>query len=243
MNIVLHKSFSVSETETGIKNTDIIYPAHSFMEKGNRLFITCGGNSNESLIAGQIACDAIKTYFYSFLDSNKDISVDFIKKAIRMSEISLSEYQKNNPALNGLYSILSLFYIAPDCIYLCQIGESRIYQIRENQIIYKSVDSSPNRKIQGIHKPVEINVIILKDIQPNDQFFISSYNSLNLQDEKTICDILMEYATSEEKLSQIKTYYLNKYKNPFSAHLIPIRNVQKTKTFKQKINSFLYFFI
>jgi serine/threonine protein phosphatase PrpC len=243
MDIVLHKSFSVSETETGIKNIDIIYPAHDSMENENRLFITCGGNSNKSLIAGQIACEAIKTYFYSFLESNKDISVDFIEKAIRMGEISLSEYQKNNPVSEGLYTVLSLFYLAADCIYLCQIGESRIYQIRESRIIHKSIDSSSTRKIQGIHKPAEINVVILKDIQPNDQFFISNCNLLNSQDEKIIYDILMTYTSPEEKLSQIKTYYLNKYKKTFSAHLIPIRDVRKTKTFKQRMNSLLYSFV
>ncbi|MDR0680758.1 MAG: hypothetical protein LBG15_02735 [Dysgonamonadaceae bacterium] len=243
MDIVLHKSFSVSETETGIKNTDIIYPTHHSVEKENRLFITCDGNSNKSLTAGRIVCEAVKTYFYSFLDSDRDISVDFIEKAIRMGEISLSEYQENNPATNGLYTVLSLFYLAADCIYLCQIGENRIYQIRENQIIYKSINSFSTRKIQGTHKPVEINVIVLKDIQPNDQFFISNCNLLNSQDEEIICDILMMYAASEEKLSQIKMYYLNKYKKPFSAHLIPIRDISKTKTFKQRMHSLLYSFV
>jgi hypothetical protein len=243
MDIAMHKSFSVSETETGIKNIDVIYPTHNSLEKENRLFITCGGNSSQSLIAGQIACEAIRTYFYSFLDRKEDISVDFIEKAIRLGEISLSEYQKNNPATSGLYSILSLFYMASDCVYLCQIGESRIYQIRENQIIYKSIDASPDRKIQGIHKPVEINVVTLKDIRPNDHFFISNCNLLNLQDEKNICDILMIPATAEEKLSQIKTYYLNKYKKHFSAHLIPIGNIRETKTFKQRMNALLYTFV
>jgi serine/threonine protein phosphatase PrpC len=243
MDIILHKSFSVSETETGIKNVDIIYPTHNSIEEENRLFITCGGNSTESLVAGQIACDAIKTYFYSFLDSEKDISIDFIEKAIRMGEIALSEFQKNNPEMRGIHSVLSLFYLASDCIYLCQIGESRIYQIRENQIIYKSIDASPDRKIRGTHQPVEINVAILKDIQTNDQFFISNCNPLNSQDDKIICDILMEYATSEEKLSQIKTYYLNKYKKHFSAHLIPVRKIREIKTFRQRMNSLLYSFI
>jgi hypothetical protein len=237
------KSFSVCETETGIKNIDIIYPAHNSLEKENRLFITCGGNTRQSLIAGQIACEAITTYFHSFLDRIEDISVDFIEKAIRMGEISLSEYQNNNPATRGLHSILSLFYLASDSVYLCQIGESRIYQIRDNQIIYKSIDASPDRKIQGVYDPVKANVVILKDIRSNDQFFISNCNLLNSQDDKNICEILMRSATSEEKLSQIKTCYLNKYKKTFSAHLIPIRNAPEMKTFRQRVNALLYSFV
>lgn len=233
----------MSETETGMKNTEIIHPSHDSLEKGNRLFITCGGNTGSSLVAGQITCETIKTYFHSFLDGQEDISVDFIEKAIRMGEIALSEYRKSHPERQELSTALSLFYLASDCVYLCQIGESRIYQIRENRIVYETIDASPGRKIRGAHQPVEINVVILKDVRPDDQFLISNCNPFNAQDEKNICEILKVHATAEEKLSQIKTYYLNKYKRRFSGHLVPLRGVYDAQAIKRKINKLVYSFI
>jgi len=241
MNITLREPFSVSETETGMKNIDIIHPTHDSFDRKNRLYITCSGNSNKSFIAGNIVCEAIKTYFQSFLDSENDITVDFIEKAIRMAEISLSELKKENPETQ-LTTTLSLFYIATDCIYLCLLGESHVYQIRDNKIISEFIDHS-DKKIRGVNEPIDINLILLKDIQANDQFFICNGNLSDISDESTICNVLSEHSTAEEKLSQIKKYYLNKYKKHFSGHLIPIYSVNKTMNFKEKVNSLIYSFI
>jgi serine/threonine protein phosphatase PrpC len=243
MKIATRNSFSVSETEVGRKNIDIIYPAYDSIDKKNRLFITCGGNSEESLLAGQVVCDTVKTYFYSFLDNN--ITVEFIEKAIRMGEIALSELKKGNSDWKEMTTPLTLFYLDFDCVYLCQVSESHIYQIRNNKIIYKSIDISTNKKIQGGDNPVEINVVILKDIQDNDQFFICNGGITCSEDEEFICRVLSEpQANSDEKLSQIKNFCLKKkYQNLFSAHLIPIQGIKETQSFKQRVNALVYSFI
>jgi hypothetical protein len=241
MNITLHQTFSISETETGIKNTEIIYPNNQSVLTNNRLFITCGGNSNKSSVAGQVVCDAIQTYFHSFVDDETKMNADFIEKSIRFGEITLDEFQKNNPEMRGISTILCLVYFASGCVYFSQIGESHIYQIRNNRIIYKSIDSSAHRKIQGGVKSVDVNIVKLKDIQEQDQFFIYS-GDYNLEDESHICRILSEYASAEDKLSKIKSFYLDKSKSSFSAHLIPIRGVENPNKFKKKLSSLLYSF-
>ena len=242
MNIILRQPFSVSENKTGVKNADIIHPNHNSVNKKNRLFITCGGNSNQSLLAAQVVCEAIKIYFDSFLDNEKDISIDFIEKAIRMGEIALSEFKLTNPEFLNSSTTLSLCYIAMDCIYLCQLGESLVYQIRNNKIIAKFIDNS-DKKIQSADKPIKINLITLKDIQADDQFFICNGHLSDVDDKNMICNILSDYSNTEEKLSQIKKYYLSKDKKHFSGHLIPIYKVFETQSFKQRINSLVYSFI
>jgi serine/threonine protein phosphatase PrpC len=241
MNIVLNKSFSVSETETGMKNPDVIYPNNQQMPaQANRLYITCGGNSNKSLIAGQILCDAIQTYFHSFGENISDIYPDFIEKSIRFGEISLSEFQKENPGTTGISSILCLLYFSADCIYFAQIGKSHIYQIRDNRIIYRSIDSSPDRKVQGVDRPADVNIVKLKDIQAHDQFFVYSGELGEYREEQVICQILSDNRSAEEKLSQIKKLYLCRSNGLFSAHLIPIHKVKTTRKFKHKLNLFSY---
>jgi hypothetical protein len=243
MNITLQQSFSVSETETGIKNRLNIYPDNQSIISGNRLFITCGGNSNQTLIAGQVVCDAIQTYFHSFLENKNEITPDFIEKSIRFGEISLDEFRKENPEMINASGTLCLIYFASDCVYFSQIGESHIYQIRDNRIIYKSVESSLERKIRGTAKPVEVNIVKLKDIQAQDQFFIYAGELSGFQEEEFVCQILSKNIPPESKLSRIKEIYLDKTKSCFSAHLIPIRNIDEAFNLKGKLSSLLYSFI
>jgi hypothetical protein len=243
MNIILQQSFSISETETGIKRRDNIYPNNQSNATRNRLFITCDGSSNQSSVAGRIVCESIQSYFHSFLDDNKDvITPEFMEKAIRFGEISLYEFQKENPEMRNASTTLCLIYFASDYVYFSQIGKSHIYQIRDNRIIYKSIDSSWNKKIQGITQPVDVNVVKLKDIQAQDQFFIYAGELSGCEEEDTVCRILSRQEPPEVKLAEIKDIYLNKTKSCFSAHLIPIRNVEDSFKLKQRLNSILYSF-
>jgi hypothetical protein len=241
MNITLYQSSSISETETGVTGKENIFPSNGQISSKNRLFISCGANSNKSMIAGQVVCDAIKTYFHSFLEKNEDINIDFIEKAIRFGEIYLDDFKKENIGNGDLTATLCFLFFATDCVYFCQIGKSHVYQIRNNRIIYKSIDSSLDKKIYGSRKPVEINIVKLKDIQALDHFFIYCGELANFQEE-LIGEILSQNITTEDKLSKIKDIYLNKTKSYFSAHLIPIRETNDSVSLKQKLNSFLYFY-
>ena len=234
MDILLYNPSSVSETKTGTKNADSIYPVQDSANKQDRLYIVCGGNSNQSLLAGEMVCDAVKTYFHSFLDDRNDITPQFIEKAIRMGEIALPEEATVT---------LSICYFAPDAVYLSQIGESYICQIRENQIIYKSVKTSIDNRLRGMNKPVEINMVCLKDIQADDQFFICNHRIASAVEEEEICRILSKPTTSGSKLAQIKNTFLNKYKHSLSAHLISVREVKKNYTLRQRLNLLFYSFI
>jgi hypothetical protein len=240
MNITLQQTFSISETETGIKNNGNIYPNNQLIAIDKRLFIICSENSNQSLIAGEVVCDAIQSYFHSFLDKKSDITPGFIKKSIRFGEISLHNLLEENPNLRNASTYLCMIYFAVNCVYFAQVGKSHIYQIRDNRIIYKSIDSSLDRKIRGITKPVDVNVVQLRDIQAQDQFFIYAGELSGFSEEEAVCNILSENTSLEVKLSKIKEIYFNKTKKCFSAHLIPIRNVEDTSKLRQKLNLFFY---
>ena len=234
MNIVLRMPFSVSENETGTKNTEIIHPNHNSVNKKERLFISCCGHSPNSSIAGRIICESINLYFRSFADENT-ISLPFIEKALRMGEIGISDYIKKHPEAKGISTTMSLFYLSSNSIHISQIGRSHIYQIRENRIINKYINIS-DQKIQGIEKPEKINLYTLKDIKAQDQFFICHDNLSDWEDEIFICETLSQLSDAEEKLSEIKRHYLNKYKIPFTGHLIPIREIKETNSLKRRLN-------
>jgi len=117
MNIALHQPFSVSETSTGVRYSDNIYPNTVSVSNKNRLFISCGGDSPIEALAGQVICDAIYSYFNSFLNQESDITPSFVEKAIRFAEISLDSFKKEN-RLEGLATSMSLLFIASDKVLL-----------------------------------------------------------------------------------------------------------------------------
>lgn len=242
MDIILHKPFSLSEAETGLKNTDVIHPNHYSVSKRDRLYITCDGKKENSRIAGRLLCESINLYFNSFLENRKNISSDFFDKAIHLGEIAISEYKRTHEEAQNISTSFALFFMASDGIHICQVGKSHIYQIRDNQIIHKYIDSS-DQLIKGVEYPVKVNKIILNDIKSNDQFFICHDNLTSSKDEAHICKILSQFSLVDEKLFQIKEYYLNKYNSHFTAHLIPIREVRETQTFRQRVNALVYSFI
>ena len=237
MRMATKKSSSISENGIGIKNADIIYPLHSFENRQNRLFILCGGNFC-SRVAGRIVCDAVQTYFHSFLENN--ISIDFIEKAVRMAEINLSDFIKENTKIRGFATNLTLFYIADDSVYLAQIGENYAGQFRNHEVIYKSIDRSIDRKLYGTDKPVEINVVTLKDIRNNDLFFLCNNADISVEDEKVIAVLMENFSQTKDCLLEIKKYYQQKYNKSFSGHLIPIEQIREPQTMKQWFNSLVY---
>lgn len=244
MNIKLHQPFSISETQTGIRLSENIYPDPQTVSSQNSLFISCDGSTVKTLKAGEIVCEAIESYFHSFLEKRKDVTASFIEKAIRFSEVKLDEYIKDYPEYKGMDTSLSMLFFAPDKAYLCQIGRSHIYQIRGNKIIYKSIDSSLDRRVRGYKHSVQVNIVKLKDIQPEDMFFIYTGSLFNFQDEETICRILSQPLSADEKLSEIKRMYLSKSDECFSGHLIPIRQIEDSSySFRKRMNSIIASFI
>lgn len=228
----------------GIKNIEIIYPRTQSVSSENRLFISCSGHTNKALIAGQVVCDAIEGYFHSFLEHGEDINPAFIEKSIRFAEIALDGLRKDYPTSTDLSTTVSMVFIAPRCAYFCQIGNSHIYQVRNGHVIYKSIESSVDRKIVGTKKPVEVNIVILKDIKPEDYFFIYAGEFNETENEKIICPIVEEQETTENKLNKIKRIYLSKSGSAFSAHLIPIRDVADNVPYlKRKMSSLVHSFI
>lgn len=244
MKITLQQPFSISESPTGINSSEIIYPYTQSVSSQNRLFISCSGNTNQAIIAGQTVCDAIEGYFHSFLEERASISPDFIEKAIRFAEISLDEVKREYPQAVGIQTSLSMLFFADDCVYLCQIGKSHIYQVRNNQIVYKSIEQSADRCLKGSASQVELNIVLLKDIKPDDYFFVYAGEFNDNDIEETVCSILSQNESTEEKLTQIKKAYFNKFNTNFSAHLIPVKDIHdNTSYLRRKMNSLVNSFV
>ena len=266
MNITLQKPFSISEIGQRFNNEDSIYPSDEFVGINNRLFLVCDGvgGSNKGEVASSIACDSIQTYFRTYLDSEEEFNPLFIEKSIRYTEIQFDEYIKKNPFSKGMATTLCLIYFSPDGVYLTHAGDSRIYQFRSGEMIFKTEDHSlvnsmvkigrispddankhPKRNviyraIQGSHSPVEVDVIKITDVMPDDEFLMCTDGVTEVWSDEELCKVFSKNISSEEKIGTIKDFCRINARDNYSAYLIPIQEVNKMNVFKQ---IFLYAFM
>jgi len=232
----------------------------------DRLFLVCDGvgGSNKGEAASSIACDSIQTYFHTYLDTEKEFDPQFIEKSIRYTEIQFDEYLKKNPSAKGMATTLCLIYFAPEGVYITHAGDSRIYQFRDGKMIFKTEDHSlvnsmvkngrinPDeagkhpqknviyRAIQGTNLPVDIDVIKITDVLPEDEFLMCTDGVTEVWSDIDLCNIFSSEFSSEEKLNTIKDKCRIKARDNYSAYLIPIQEVSKMNVFKQ---IFLYAFM
>ncbi|MDR1610222.1 MAG: protein phosphatase 2C domain-containing protein [Candidatus Symbiothrix sp.] len=268
MYITIKKPFSINEIGKKMNNEDSIYPNGNQGTTDNRLFLVCDGmgGSNKGE-ASSIACDSIQTYFNTFSDTGEKIDPEFIRKAIRYTEIRFDDYIKENPAANGMATTLCLLYLASDRIYLTHAGNSRIYQFRKGKIIFKTEDHSlvnsmirtgkikPEeaerhlqrnvicKAIQGSKAPVDIDITQITDIQPDDRFLMCTDGVTESLKDDELSELFSKNDSPEEILSVIKDRCNDKSRDNYSAYLVTINEIEEMSAFKHVMTSFLYAFI
>ncbi|GBU07014.1 protein phosphatase [Bacteroidales bacterium] len=269
MPINLDKSYSINEIGARSNNEDTTQPKHEYITAESRLFMVCDGvgGSKKGEIASALACESIQDYFDNFIQPEQVFSKEFIDKSVRYAEIRFDDYIKENPSAQGMATTLCLVYFSSTGVYLAHAGDSRIYQIRDGEVLYKTEDHSlvntlllsgqitkedaknhPQknvilRAIQGSQFPVEMEVNKIEDVLSGDQFFICTDGILEALSEEEICSILNQKKGAETKLKQIKEICSAKSKDNFSAYLIPVQNVSQSKTDKHLFATFLSAFM
>jgi protein phosphatase len=269
MYITIKKPFSISEMGKRLNNEDSIYPDGD-CGTANRLFLVCDGvgGSNKGEAASFVACDSIQTYFNTFLpDVETNIDPEFIQKAIRYTEIRFDEYIKENPNAKGMATTLCFLYLDTDKVYLAHAGDSRIYQFRKGNIIFKTEDHSlvnsmikngqinpldaekhPQRNviykaIQGSKTPLDIDITQITDIQAGDCFLMCTDGITETLNDSELCELFSKNDPPEEILSVIKARCNDQSRDNYSAYLIPILETEEMSAFKHVMTSFLYAFI
>jgi serine/threonine protein phosphatase PrpC len=153
-------------------------------------FVVCDGVGGAE--KGEIASEIVSKYFVESynLDPLADANV-----VLKNAEAKLSNYIANNPDAMGMATTLTFSQVRDNGIYVAWVGDSRIYQFRNGQIIFRSTDHSwvndalkagiitkeeainhpksniITRAVQGNHKPTSADTGLLTDILKGDLFF------------------------------------------------------------------------
>ena len=268
MNITLAQPYAVTDKGRRSNNEDSIFPPPESDFQNQRLFIVCDGvgGAEKGEIASNLACESISSYFKAF-SSNCETNIDksFIQKAIEYTETGFEDYIRIHPEAKGMATTLTLAYIGKSQITIAHIGDSRIYHIRNGQIIHKTEDHSlvnflvktgqltPQealtsskknvilRAIQGSHNPAEAEVTVLRNIMPDDYLFLCTDGVLEKIDDEKLMEIFKKGGSNSCAIKEMITdICAENSRDNYSFYIIPIQKTADIAEEAQKVFSFFY---
>ena len=119
-------------------------------DNDNNIFLVCDGmgGHKKGEVASSIACKNI-TAFLSDARPHED-AVKIITAAFKNTLTQLDQYANTNDGA-GMGTTVTLVWQRDTNIVMAHIGDSRVYQLRENKIIYKTNDHSLVQKLVNEH--------------------------------------------------------------------------------------------
>lgn len=195
--------FALSEQGRRPNNEDSF-----FLTEDNLFFMVCDGvgGSNKGEIASLKACE----YFSETLLSNQNFSLINIENALKTTELRFDAYCNEFPDTKGMATTLTFLKLHNHKATLGHIGDSRIYHIRNGNILFHTTDHSfvnelvasgfltpeeakthpkknqITRAIQGSEHATLIDVNEINDLQTGDYFMLCTDGILESVDEEFI---------------------------------------------------------
>ncbi len=182
------------------------------------VFLVCDGMGGHA--AGQIASElATKTFIDVYLHHPSDDPAVAMQSAVTAANRFVVDVGRSVPARRGMGTTLSGLILIQDKAYTCQVGDSRIYRLRNGEMLMLTHDHTwvDEAMRSGLITATEaethpykhvltraigtegdvIGDIESADLQPGDLFLLCSDGLLNHVDDDTIADQLRTYAPAE----------------------------------------------
>lgn len=149
-NAGLDEAVALAETQrctawgrSGIGGRKENQDCFSGMVSGENVILTvCDGMGGMN--GGQTASSIAVAEIVSALSDtkDKDIDEDAIKNAVNAANEAIYRQAMDEPALRGMGTTATVLVITPQAAYLTHVGDSRIYQLRKGQKVFRTFDHS-----------------------------------------------------------------------------------------------------
>jgi len=248
---MIHTSaiYCLHETGGRAQNEDAVWPAKDSATPADRLFIVCDGvgGSSAGEIASALTCEAFATYFQKHVQQNVKPGAAFIGQAQQYTLTQFKDHIDKDPALGDMSTTLTLVYADQDSVLAAWCGDSRIYQLRNGEIIFQSRDHSlvnqlvkageitateaqhhPQknmilRAIQYKEKPSAIECVELTDVQSGDYLLLCSDGLLENINPGVVKNLLKD-GEQKNYADAIDAVCKGKTKDNYSMYLIKLIN-------------------
>lgn len=131
---------STFQTRIGGRNENQDYYKFSETNKG-KLFVLCDGLGGH--LGGRHAAElATETIFKHFKKRQDENVARILENAIEKANMKIWKEGINDERYNSMGTTVVALLITPDSAISCHAGDSRIYQIRNKEIIFRTADES-----------------------------------------------------------------------------------------------------
>jgi protein phosphatase len=215
------KSFSITDTgKTRLVNQDYVFAMEERIGSLENLFVVADGMGGHN--AGDYASRFCVEAFTEIIRTTDDgMPVSILSKALGLTNQKLLEEAKNKEELTGMGTTFVVSTISNNILYVANIGDSRLYLIRNKEIKQITEDHSlveemvrngeiereqmrfhPNKNI--ITRALGASEIVVPDyfeveLSENDLIVMCSDGLTNMMDDKDILDITEKYPDDLEK--------------------------------------------
>jgi serine/threonine protein phosphatase PrpC len=249
MKITIFPPIACSEKGRRANNQDSIFPQQA--NRSDKLFLVCDGvgGMSQGSDASRIVCEA----FGSTLADKPVSDQKIIDAALLQAENALNAFAKTQTLPKGMATTLTLLHLHPQGATIAHIGDSRVYQIRDGNVVFKTHDHSwvnelvsqgvitpeqaqnhPQRNVIAraiqADKPAKADVTLLTDLQPNDYFLLCSDGILESCAEESLLLLMQQDRPNEEKINMIQERCHLHSKDNFSCYLIQIQSVTQDQS-------------
>ncbi len=250
------KAFTLNEIG-GRKNVEDAIMPKNFSGKEPSLFIVCDGVGGSSF--GEVASELATKSFYEIFTARFDkVTTDFQRiliEALTLFQLKVGDYVDENPGAANTSTTLTLAVLKDNKAYIAWCGDSKIYQLRNGNIIYKSKDHSlvaelvsqgvitekeaeshPQRNIitrslNSHTKSSDIEYEIIDDVQTNDWFLLCTDGLLEQFTENLFPAVLGNYNAETNYSDVIDKICRGKTKDNYSMYLL---HLEQAKTSSSK---------
>lgn len=231
------------------RNEDSIFPNNEIDTSLDNLFLVCDGVGGHA--KGEIASDLVCSQMNTFFSINGIEVSDWnvIDDAVKFVETKFDSYIANNLESAGMASTLTLLHLHKGGATVAHIGDSRVYQFRKGEIVFKTKDHSllqslidageltpeqgkdfPHknqitRALQGASvRKVRADVSRLTDVQVGDIFMLCSDGILEaFEDDDMLKELFKEFSDSVDTIASKIAQVCNEVsKDNFSAYFVQI---------------------
>jgi protein phosphatase len=250
MKISIHQPWALNEVGQRDNNEDSIFPAKGNATINNKLFVVCDGvgGADKGEEASALVCQSISSFFASGVPAAADEKIFF--EAFEHAQQTIDQHIAENPTAAGMATTLTLLSLTDTGAAIVWCGDSRVYQLRQGEILYRTEDHSfvgelvrnglitreeaathpkknvITRAMQG-SKPKEVKpeIYLQPDVQPGDVFFLCTDGVLESVSDEDLEYLFAPDASMENAIQRIHELCLNNSRDNFSCYAVQVANV------------------
>ncbi len=232
----------------GLRENDEDAFRYGAIDDNAAFYVVCDGvgGAQKGEVASELACSTIAEYLQQHPFSSCPEHETYIKKMLESVDLAFDRYFVDHPKAKGMGTTLTLLLLFPNQAIIAHVGDSRIYYVRKNQVLYQTRDHSlvnelmengiiseeeteshpmKNvilRAIQGASvKSSKADIHTINQIIPGDYFFLCTDGILEGISSNELVLILNSSVPDADKAEEIKKRCENLSRDNYTAILVP----------------------